>query len=98
MIMIQSLKQVAASGKGIQHCISISTDDVIETTLAMAASVKSLETFVCKMYAPKISTRILSELRWELFRANNLESEMLPPLVDTLIPRVQGVNYYCYAS
>ena len=60
--------------------ISMSTDDVSETTPAMPATVKSLETFVCKVYAPKSSTRILSKLRWELFRANNVESEMLPPL------------------
>ena len=58
--------------------IVMSTDDVSETTRAMPASVKSLETFVCKVYTPKSSTRILSELRWELFRAKNIESEMLP--------------------
>ena len=52
--------------------ISMPTDDVSETTPAMPASVKSLETFVCKMYAPKSSTRILSQLRWELFRAKNV--------------------------
>ena len=52
--------------------ISMSTDDVSETTPAMPASVKSLEIFVCKMYAPKSSTRILSELRWVLFRAKNV--------------------------
>ena len=73
--------------------ISMSTDDVSETTLAMPTSVKSLETFVCKVYAPKSSTHILSKLRWELFRAKNLESEMLRPTVGTLIPHVQRVNY-----
>ena len=60
--------------------ISMSTDGVSETTpamLTMLSSVESLETFECKVYTPKISTRILSELRWELFRANNIESEML---------------------
>ena len=31
--------------------ISMPTDDVSETTPAIPASVKSLETFVCKMYA-----------------------------------------------
>ena len=46
-----------------------------------------------KVYALKSSTRILSELRWELFRAKNLESEMLPPTVGTLIPHAQRVNY-----
>ena len=58
--------------------ISMSTDDVSETTPAMPASVKSLETFVFKVYAPKSSTRILSELCWKLFRATHLEGEMLP--------------------
>ena len=71
----------------------MSTDDVSETTPAIPVSVKSLETFVCKVYARKSSARILSELRWELFRATNLESEMLPPIVGTLIPHVQQVNY-----
>ena len=61
-------------------------------------SVKSLETFVCKVYAQKSSTWILSELRWELFRSTNLESEMLPPTVGTLIPHVQRVNYSGYTS
>ncbi len=52
--------------------ISMSTDDVSETTPAMPASVKSLETFVCKVYAQKSSTRILSELSWELVRAKQI--------------------------
>ena len=73
--------------------ISTSTDDVSETTPAMPASVESLETFVCKVYAPISSIRILSELSWELSRANNLEREILPPTVGTLIPHVQRVNY-----
>ena len=73
--------------------ISMSTDGVSETTPAMPASVKSLETFVCKVYAPKRSTRILSELRWVHFSSNNLESQMLPHIVGTLIPHVQRVNY-----
>ena len=47
--------------------IAMSTDDVSETTPAMPASVNSLETFICNVYVPKSSTRILSELRWELF-------------------------------
>ena len=49
--------------------ISMQTDYVSETTPAMPASVKSLDAFVCKVYAPKSSTRILSELRRVLFRA-----------------------------
>ena len=77
--------------------ISMSTDGVSETTPAMPASVKSLDTFVCKVYVPKSSTLILSELRWELFRANNLECEMLPPTVGTLIPHVQRVNSFGHA-
>ena len=74
--------------------ISMSTDGVSEATPAMPASVKSLDTFVCKVYAPKSSTLILSELRWKLFRANNLESKMLSPTVGTLILHVQRINYY----
>ncbi len=73
--------------------ISTATDDVSETTPAMPASVNFLESFKCKVYAPKSSTRIISELRWGLFRANNLEREMLPPTFSTLIPHVQRVNY-----
>ena len=80
-----------------QEPISMSTCDVNETTSAMSASVKSLDTFVCRVDAPKTWTRILSELRWQLFRANNLESEMLPPTVGTLIPHAQRVNYYGHA-
>ena len=57
----------------------MSTDDVSETTPAMPASVKSLETFVCKMFAPKSSTRILSELRWVLFRAKNVSERNASP-------------------
>ena len=59
-----------------------------ENTSAMPGSLTSLETFVCKAHAPKSSTRILSELPWEHFRANNLESEMLPLTVDTLVPHI----------
>ena len=71
--------------------IPMSTDDVSEP--AMPAGVNSMEKFVCKVYAPESSNRILSEQRWELFRANNLESEMVPPTVGTLIPHAQRVNY-----
>ena len=77
--------------------ISMSTDDVSETTPAMPASVISLKTFVCRVYALKSSTRILSEPRWELLRANNLENEMLPPTVGTMIPSVKRVNCYAHA-
>ena len=59
----------------------------------MPAHLQHLETSVCKVYAPKSSTRILPDLRWELFRAKNLESEMLPPTRGTLIPHIQRVNY-----
>lgn len=59
----------------------------------MPAHLQHLETFVCKVYAPKSSTRILPDLRWELFRAKNLESEMLPPTRGTLIPHIQRVKY-----
>ena len=52
--------------------ISMPTDDVSETTPAMPASVQSLETFVCKMYALESSTRILSELCWVPFRAKHV--------------------------
>ena len=72
--------------------IFMSTVYESEATPAMPASVKSLETFVCKVHAPKSSSRILSDLPWELFRAKNLESEMLPPIDDTLIPHIQRFN------
>ena len=84
---------IETSSRFGEGSISMSTDDANETTPAMPTSVESLDTFVCKVYAPKSSTRIIIELRWELFRANNLESEMLPPTVGTLIPHVQRVNY-----
>ena len=64
--------------------LSIDANDPIVETISrlgkgpISMSTDDLETFVCKVYAPKCSTRILSELRWELFRAKNLESEMLP--------------------
>ena len=73
--IVETISRLGELGEGP---ISMSTDAVSETTPAMPASVKSLETFVFKLYAPKSSNRILSELRWELFRAKYLESEMLP--------------------
>ena len=90
MILIAPLKQLAASEKGLPPC---KPDDVCETMPDMPASVKFLEEFVCKVYVPISSTRILSELRRELFRARHIESKMLLPTVGTLIPHIQRVNY-----
>jgi len=64
-----------------------------EAMPVMPVKQQHLETFVCKVYAPKSSTKTLPELRWELFRSKNLESEMLPPTRGTLIPHIQRTNY-----
>ncbi len=73
--------------------ISLPTTSESESMPVMPANLQHLETFVYKVYAPKISTRILPDLRLELFRARNLESEMLPPTRSTLIPHIQRANY-----
>ena len=64
-----------------------------KTLPVMPAKFQSLETFVCMVYAPKHSTQTLPKARWELFRAKNLESEMLPPTRGTLIPHIQRANF-----
>ncbi|CAB4019967.1 Hypothetical predicted protein [Paramuricea clavata] len=51
-----------------------------------------LESFVCEVYAKNSKCRILGELRWELFRTKNLESEKLPPTLGALKPHIQRAN------
>ena len=58
----------------------------------LPAEVKALEQFVCHVYSPK-GPKTLPSLRWELFRSNNLEGEMLPPTRATLLPHIIRANY-----
>ena len=51
-----------------------------------------LESFVCEVYAKNSKCRTLGELRWELFRTKNLESEKLPPTLGALKPHIQRAN------
>ena len=54
--------------------------------------IRPLETFTCKCYS-KDGPRTLPELRWELFRTNQKEGEMLPPTRGSFLPHVQRANY-----
>ncbi|CAB4023718.1 Hypothetical predicted protein, partial [Paramuricea clavata] len=51
-----------------------------------------LESFVCEVYARNSNCRTFGELRWELFRTKNLESEKLPPTLGALTPHIQKAN------
>ena len=51
-----------------------------------------LEAFVCAVYATNSKCQTLAELRWELFRTKNLESEKLPPTLGALKPHIQRAN------
>lgn len=52
-----------------------------------------LEDFVCKVYARNSKATKVSDLRWELFRAKNLEAEKLPPTLGSLTPHIQRANF-----
>ena len=59
--------------------------------------IRPLETFVCMGYL-KDGEKSLPELRWNLFRSKNLESELLPPTRATLLPQIKRTNYICRAG
>ena len=72
--------------------IAMPTDDVSEATPAMPASVKSLETFVCKVYARKAQPGSYPNCAGYFSEQKMFEREMLAPTVRTLIPHVQRVK------
>ena len=45
---------------------------------------KAIEKFVCELYVLKTSLSKVKDLRWWLFRKNQVQSESLPPAQDTL--------------
>ena len=55
---------------------------------------KEREKFVCLAYSSKGPTT-LPNLRWKIFRTKNLEGELLPLTISTLLPHIQRTNYIC---
>jgi hypothetical protein len=53
---------------------------------------QDIEQFVCRVYSSS-GPRTLPALRWELFRSNNLEGEMLPPTRAALLPHIARANF-----
>jgi hypothetical protein len=54
-----------------------------------------LERFTCCMYAPKVTTVLINELRYQLFCAKKgeIESHLLPPCLDSLKKHAERANY-----
>ena len=78
--------------------ISMSTDDVSETTPAMPASVKSLEAFVCNVYVPKAQPGSCPNCAGNFLGQTILRGKcLLQPTVGILIQHVQRVNHYGHA-
>ena len=53
---------------------------------------EGLECFVCRVYCSS-GPSTLPALRWEMFRARNLEGERLPPTRAAIVPHVTRANY-----
>ena len=64
------------------------------TESGLPSQFKELERFVCLVYSSNGQSQ-LSSLRWEMFRSRNLEGELLPPTLSTLLPHIQRTNYIC---
>ena len=67
--------------------VSLEDDDTIPVLY------RPIERFICKVYSEQSHIDTLPELRWELFRKKNLESEKLPPTRGTLLPHILRANY-----
>lgn len=84
----------------ISHYLTLETDsdalDVFqkfgEDDFDLESMSNILEIFVCEVYTKNSKCRTLAELRWELFRTKNLESEKLPPTLGALKPHIQRAN------
>ena len=70
-------------------------NELIEARLP--AEWRPLERFVCKVYSQNGPLSI-PKLRWELFRTKNLEGEMLPPTLSSLLPHIRRTNYMAKVS
>lgn len=62
------------------------TDDVL----------KSVETFVCKMYDAKSNSTDINKVRADLFRNCKSNLDSLPPTRDALVQHLKRVNYQVY--
>ena len=58
----------------------------------LPAEIRPLEKLVCKVYS-KLGPQNIPQLRWELFRTQQREGEMLPPTRGAFLPHVMRVNY-----
>ena len=58
----------------------------------LPSHVKALERFVCQVYSSS-GPVTLPALRWQLFRSNNWEGEMLPSTRAALLPHIVRANY-----
>ena len=54
----------------------------------LPADSRPLERFVCQAYSSN-GPFTIPDLRWELFRTKNLEGEMLPPTISSLLPHIR---------
>ncbi len=85
----------------ITRYLSLASDSDIVRSLQQLGTADSpsendianLDQFVCEAYSPKSSCKTVRDLRWELFRTKNLESEKLPPTLGTLKPHIQRANF-----
>ena len=73
----------------------LSSTELIDGTLP--EEMQPLEHFVCRVYSAN-GPQTLPQLRWELFRSKNMESEMLPPTRATLLPHIQRANFVCMVN
>ena len=84
----------------ISYCLTLDTDsDAIhifqnfsENNFELELATTILEAFMCAVYPKNSKCQTLAELRWELFRTKNLESEKLPPTLGVLKPHIQRAN------
>jgi hypothetical protein len=89
-----------SKGRWINHYLTLESDsDAVdafqkfgEDDFDQESVSNVLESFVCEVYAKNSKCRTLGELRWELFRTKNLESEKLPPTLGALKPHIQRAN------
>ena len=70
----------------------LSQSELVDGNLPL--HLRPFERFLCIAYSAKGPTS-LSTLRWEMFRSRNLEGEMLPPTVGTLLPHIIQANFVC---
>ncbi len=93
----------AFAGKGKASALKFLTSNCIKNTFLELGQewdlspelMDKLEAFTCLLYAPKMSSTSVNDLRYHLFCAKNgeIESHQLPPCQDCLVKHAQRANY-----